>query len=72
MIFNTFNSQACAIFADIHGATSDECGVPYLLYAKSMIALGQQETKVLDVPSEGEEENEGGKYLNSISLLYVS
>ncbi|XP_063710094.1 protein NASP homolog isoform X2 [Culicoides brevitarsis] len=53
-------SQACAIFAEIHGATADECGMPYLLYAKSMIAIGQQETKVLDVPSEDEEEEGGG------------
>lgn len=36
-----------------------------------MIAIGQQETKVLDVPSEGEEENEneGGKYLRWLQVL---
>jgi len=49
-------SQACSIFAEIHGATSEECGVPYLLYAKSMIALGQDENKVLDVPDEEDED----------------
>lgn len=48
-------SQACAIFASVHGPVADECGFPYLLYAKSMISLGQDENKVLDVPDEEEE-----------------
>uniref|UniRef100_A0A336KEN5 CSON009459 protein n=1 Tax=Culicoides sonorensis TaxID=179676 RepID=A0A336KEN5_CULSO len=54
-------SQACAIFADIHGPTADECGMPYLLYAKSMIAVGQEENKVLDVPDEEDEDEEEGE-----------
>lgn len=52
-------SQACTIFADIHGPTADECAMPYLIYAKTLIALGTDENKVLDVPDEEDEEENG-------------
>lgn len=51
-------SACCAIYSDLYGPTADECGLPYLLYAKSLTALGKDENNLI-VP--GEEEEEGGE-----------
>ncbi|XP_055908584.1 protein NASP homolog [Eupeodes corollae] len=51
-------SEVCALYEEIYGELSDELGMPYLLYAKSLIALALDENKVVDVPDEGEDEFE--------------
>lgn len=50
-------SSCCAIYSELHGPTAVECGVPYLLYAKSLIALGKDENNLI-VPGEDEEGEE--------------
>lgn len=47
-------SQACALYEELYGEQSNELGMPYLLYAKSLIALALDENKVIDVPDEEE------------------
>ncbi|CAD6991340.1 unnamed protein product [Ceratitis capitata] len=51
-------SQVCAIYEELYGELSDELGMPYLLYAKSLIALALDENKVIDVPDEEELEDD--------------
>uniref|UniRef100_T1P7T4 Tetratricopeptide repeat protein n=1 Tax=Musca domestica TaxID=7370 RepID=T1P7T4_MUSDO len=51
-------SQVCALYGELHGELSDELGMPYLLYAKSLIALALDENKVIDVPDEEEDDDE--------------
>lgn len=52
-------SEACALYAEIYGEGAQELGMPYLLYAKSLIALAQGgENKLLDVPEEQEDDDE--------------
>lgn len=51
-------SQVCKLYEEIYGQVSDELGMPYLLYAKSLIALAQDENKVIDVPEEGADGDE--------------
>lgn len=57
-------SQVCALYEEIYGPLCDELGMPYLLYAKSLLALGLEENKVIDVPDEEDDdddaEEEGG------------
>lgn len=50
-------SACCTIYSELFGPLSNECGSPYLLYAKSLIALGKDENNLI-VPGEGEEEEE--------------
>ncbi|KXJ83868.1 hypothetical protein RP20_CCG028088 [Aedes albopictus] len=50
-------SACCNIYSELYGPTADECGVAYLLYAKSLIALGKDENNLI-VPGEGEEGEE--------------
>ncbi|XP_055599186.1 protein NASP homolog [Uranotaenia lowii] len=50
-------SACCAIYSELYGPTAEECGMPYMLYAKSLIALGKDENALI-VPGE-EEEGEG-------------
>ncbi|XP_059620371.1 protein NASP homolog [Phlebotomus argentipes] len=47
-------SQVCTLYSDVYGTTADELGAPYLLYAKALIALAQNEVKLIDIP-EGED-----------------
>lgn len=55
-------SQACTYYSEIYGPTHEELGEVYLLYGKSLIALGQDENKVVDVPEDSEEGSpEGGE-----------
>ncbi|KAI8120739.1 Protein NASP like protein [Lucilia cuprina] len=51
-------SQVCALYEELYGELSDELGMPYLLYAKSLIALALDENKVIDVPDEEEDDDE--------------
>lgn len=57
-------SACCAIYSELHGPQAEECGLPYLLYAKSLIALGKDENNLI-VPGDEEEEvdddEEGGE-----------
>uniref|UniRef100_A0A1Q3EWA1 Putative histone-binding protein n1/n2 n=1 Tax=Culex tarsalis TaxID=7177 RepID=A0A1Q3EWA1_CULTA len=55
-------SACCAIYSELYGPTADECGLPYLMYAKSLTALGKDENNLI-VPGEdeGEEEDEEGE-----------
>lgn len=50
-------SEVCTLYEEIYGNNADELGMPYLLYAKSLIALAQGgENKLLvDVPEEEED-----------------
>lgn len=52
-------SACCTIYSELYGPTADECGSAYLLYAKSLIALGKDENNLI-VPGEGEEEEDDG------------
>uniref|UniRef100_A0A1B0C6K3 Tetratricopeptide SHNi-TPR domain-containing protein n=1 Tax=Glossina palpalis gambiensis TaxID=67801 RepID=A0A1B0C6K3_9MUSC len=51
-------SQVCGFYEDLYGELSDELGMPYLLYAKSLIALALDENKVIDVPDEDDEDDD--------------
>lgn len=51
-------SQVCALYEELHGELSDELGMPYLLYGKSLIALALDENKVIDVPDEEADDDE--------------
>lgn len=52
-------SEVCEIFGEVYGQKSDQLGMPYLLYAKSLIAVAQDETKVMNnVPEENEGEED--------------
>lgn len=56
-------SKACEMFEAVHGHLADELGMPYLMYAKSLISVAQQgENKIVDVPDEDDDEqkNEEG------------
>lgn len=52
-------SEVCALYAEIYGDNSDELGMPYLLYAKSLVALAQQgEHKIMEIPEEEPEDDD--------------
>lgn len=59
-------SMVCELYQELYGELSDELGMPYLLYAKSLIALALDENKIIDVPDEedddedDDEDEEGG------------
>ncbi|KAL5274115.1 NASP family protein [Megaselia abdita] len=53
-------SQVCALYEELYGELCDELGMPYLLYAKTLIALSIEENKVLDVQDEQEEDDDDG------------
>jgi nuclear autoantigenic sperm protein len=50
-------SEATKLYAEAYGVDGDELGEVYLLYAKSLVALGQEENKLIEVP-ENEDEDE--------------
>jgi nuclear autoantigenic sperm protein len=55
-------SEACKLFGEEYGVDGDELGEVYLMYAKALIAIGQEENKLIDVPEEEEDEdNEEGE-----------
>lgn len=50
-------SKCCEMFEAVHGHLADELGLPYLMYAKSLIAVAQLgENKIVDVPDDEEEQ----------------
>lgn len=51
-------SEVCSLYVELYGELSDELGMPYLLYAKSLIALALDENKVIDVPDQEEDDDE--------------
>lgn len=51
-------SEAAKLFGEEYGIDGDELGEVYLLYAKSLIAVGQDENKLIDVPEEEDEDDE--------------
>ena len=51
-------SEACKLYSDIYGVVGDELGDVYLLYAKALIAIGQEENKLIEVPEEDEDEED--------------
>lgn len=51
-------SQVCNIYEEVYGQLSDELGMPYLLYAKTLIALAEDENKVLSVPEEQNDDDD--------------
>lgn len=55
-------SEASKLMAEAYGVDGDELGEVYLLYAKSLIAVGQEENKLIEVPEEEDEmeEDDGG------------
>ncbi|CAG9807439.1 unnamed protein product [Chironomus riparius] len=50
-------SEACKLYGEVYGVDGDELGEVYLLYAKALIAVGQDENKLIEVP-ENEDEDE--------------
>lgn len=75
-------SEVCALYAELIGDNCDELGMPYLLYAKSLIALAQQgEHKILEIPEEepdgddeddDNDEDEGSEAATSGEKINVS
>ncbi|XP_065365531.1 protein NASP homolog [Calliphora vicina] len=65
-------SQVCALYEELHGELSDELGMPYLLYAKSLIALALDENKVIDVPDEEEDDDEEEEEENAEAAAEVT
>lgn len=53
-------STVCQIFSEVYGPSAEQLGKPYLLYAKCLIALGQEENKLMEIPEEQEDEEEEG------------
>lgn len=51
-------SEASKLFGEVYGIDGAEVGDVYLMYAKSLIAIGQGENKVVDVPDDEEEEDD--------------
>ncbi|KAG5681907.1 hypothetical protein PVAND_011311 [Polypedilum vanderplanki] len=51
-------SEAAKLYGEAYGIDGDELGEVYLLYAKALIAIGQDENKLIEVPEEDEEEND--------------
>lgn len=51
-------SQACSIYSDLYGPNADELGPVYLIYAKSLIAVAQDENKLMDIPEEEDDDND--------------
>lgn len=51
-------SEASKLFGEEYGVDGEELGEVYLLYAKSLIAVGQEENKLIDVPEEDEDDDD--------------
>lgn len=52
-------SEASKLYGEVYGIDGAEVGDVYLMYAKSLVALGQGENKVVDVPEDDDEEEDG-------------
>ena len=51
-------SEATQLYAAVYGVDADEMADVYLLYAKALTQIGLEENKVMEVPSESEDEEE--------------
>ena len=51
-------SDACEMYTQIYGVDGDELGEVYLLYAKALIAVEQQENKLMDIQEEDEDDDD--------------
>lgn len=51
-------SEVSKLYGEEYGIDGDELGEVYLMYAKSLVAIGQDENKVIDVPEEDEDDEE--------------
>lgn len=51
-------SEASKLFGEVYGIDGAELGDVYLMYAKSLVAIGQEENKLIDVPEEEEDDDE--------------
>lgn len=51
-------SEACKLFAEEYGIVADELGDVYLLYGKALVATGQEENKLIDVPEEDDDDDD--------------
>lgn len=65
-------SACCSIYSELYGPNAEQLGLPYLMYAKSLIALGKDENNLIvagddeedgedDDDDEEEEEEEAGE-----------
>ena len=53
-------SDACKFYTEAYGVDGDELGDVYLLYAKALVAVGQEENKLIEVP-ENEDDDEANE-----------
>jgi nuclear autoantigenic sperm protein len=51
-------SEASKLFGEVHGVDGDELGEVYLMYAKALIAIGQEENKLIEVPEEDDDDDD--------------
>uniref|UniRef100_A0A182K717 Tetratricopeptide SHNi-TPR domain-containing protein n=1 Tax=Anopheles christyi TaxID=43041 RepID=A0A182K717_9DIPT len=51
-------SSCCSIYSELYGPNAEELGLPYLMYAKSLIALGKDENNLIVAGDDGEEVDE--------------
>jgi len=51
-------SEACKIFGEEYGVDDEKMGDVFLLYAKALIAVGQDENKLIDVPEDEDDDDE--------------
>lgn len=60
-------STVCQIFSEVYGPMANELGKPYLMYGKCLIAVGQEENKLMEIPEEDEEDEEDEEESESAS-----
>ncbi|XP_053659109.1 protein NASP homolog [Anopheles marshallii] len=51
-------SECCSIYSEVHGPNAEELGLPYLMYAKSLIALGKDENNLIVAEDAEDEEDD--------------
>lgn len=51
-------SEACSALVSVYGDKAPELGMPYLKYAKALIALAQEEQCLMDVPQETNDDDD--------------
>uniref|UniRef100_A0A182SHL7 Tetratricopeptide SHNi-TPR domain-containing protein n=1 Tax=Anopheles maculatus TaxID=74869 RepID=A0A182SHL7_9DIPT len=56
-------SECCSIYSELYGPNAEELGLPYLMYAKSLIALGKDENNLIvaeEADDDDDEDDEEG------------
>lgn len=51
-------SEASKLYAEELGVDGDDLGDVYLMYAKSLVAIGQEENKIVDVPDDEDDDDQ--------------